>query len=309
MSDQSGWASSGWGDVDDELSKPSEGGSGFTRTFSVKVGLTQRFVILADEPFAFYEHGTYGIPNAPAFDNPICLNKNGKLSETFGKCPFCEASDLHKETKGAQGRESWATYVGRVTVIDCGTVTQGVTGTVLTGWVNNEGKEFNFDRKIMALKKGGKDKPGLLLKFRRFREKRGGSLVGCVYDSTRSGTKEETAGTEWDFVGKIDVSTVDKLKAGLKSLEGYRPDVHDVCLEKNVTAIGALPYGDLFKPRTRKDLQNILAGKGPLVAGQSASHESTAFDGPSGSTPTKSDGYQAPDAPDAPDTLDEDIPF
>lgn len=290
------WANVGYDDIDNAIaSYEDDGGDSNVREFWTPIGGTKRIVVLDDAPYGFWSHSlwSFGVKGAQA----ICLDRNGNLSQTHGKCPLCELNQLHRATKGAQGAKAWPIYVAYITVIDCGEVKNGATGQYLEGWVNDKGVEFNFDRKVLPLKKGGKDKPGLLHKFRRFKEKKGGTLVGAVFDLYRAGQKEERPGTEWEFKGFVDVSSVETLKATLLSMEGVRPDVHAKLINENITSNGAHDYMSHFSPRNRGQILALINSK----AGGSSYN----------STPPSAFGAGKPSKPATAvaDYGDEDIPF
>jgi hypothetical protein len=299
------WATTGYDLPDDNYGNgSSEKKSSAVRTFWTSIGATKRIIILDDDPFGFWQHSLWNL--GVKGDKPICLDRNGNLSQTYGKCPFCEMNDLHYKTNGNEGMKLYPSFTAYITVIDCGEVKNGPTGPYLEGWVNDQGREYNFDRKLLPLNKGGKDKPGLLPKIRRLREKKGGSLVGCVYDLYRGGKKEERPGTEWDYVARVDVSTVEALRASIKALEGYRPDHHDT-LASEVDDNGVIDYMGHFEPQSRDELMNLIPknnrpgypsseGSGSGYGGSGWGDTSSQDDIKNGDTDTKNYG-------------DEDIPF
>jgi hypothetical protein len=227
-------------------------------------GETKRVIILDDQPFRFWTHSLWAL-GVKGFDGPpICLDRNGTLSETHGSCPFCQLSAMHKDSKGAQGVDGmYPSYIGYVTVVDCGSLTHGPTGAKLSGFVSKKGVEYNYSRKLLPLKKGGNDKPGLLPKFNRLKEKRGG-LVGVVLDLYRAGEKEERVGAEWEVVGKVDVSNITALKAAIRSMDGYQ-QTHSKLVDAIETA-SPFDYMTVFKPRTRAQLIQMTGIAGKLSA-------------------------------------------
>lgn len=255
------WAQTGYEQIDEASKYGDEGGGGSgsdkVREMWTSVGATKRIVILDDNPFGFWQHSLWSL--GVKGEKPICLDRNGGLAQTHGACPFCEESELHKKTNGSQGTQGlWPSYVGYITVIDCGEVKSGPTGQYLEGWVNDKLTEYNYDRKLLPLKRGGRDKPGLLQKLRRLREKKQGSLVGCVFDLYRSGKKEERVGAEWEFQGRVDVSTLENLQESIRGLDGFRSATGDKLVDENITDNGAIDYMAHFKPESRDQLMRHL---------------------------------------------------
>lgn len=252
------WASTGFEEIDKADKYSDSGGerAAEVREMWTPVGATKRIIILDDQPFGFWQHSLWSL--GVKKEKPICLDRNGGLAQTHGACPFCEQTALHKKTNGAEGNQLWPSYVGYITVIDCGEVKTGATGQFLEGWVNDKEIEYNYDRKLLPLKKGGRDKPGLLQKLRRLREKKQGSLVGCVFDLYRGGQKEERVGTEWEYICRVDVSTVEKLQESVRGLDGYRPDRHDALVKGVVTDNSAIDYMTHFEPENRAQLMRHI---------------------------------------------------
>jgi len=304
-----GWASTGYDQIEED-NKQHEAGEydGKIREFWTNPEQTKRIVIVDDAPFGFWAHSLYNLGVKGV--SPICLDRNPGLSEQFGSCPFCAQNKLFKESKGAAGTEMWPSYVAYITVIDCGAVNIHPTTKALSlqGWVNDKDREYNFDRKILPLKKGGKDKPGLLKKVQRLRDKKGGSLVGCVFDLYRGGKKEERPGTEWEFVTKMDVTTLEALKEGLKGLDGINPDTHPAMIDDVVKENGVVDYMDHFQPQSASALSQLFLGGG---GGKATANKAPA--GGYGTPDPSADGDTAPKQPPAEVNTenidDEDIPF
>jgi hypothetical protein len=268
------WAQTGYEEIDN-ASAVYEGGASSgdkVREFWTPIGETKRVVVLDDNPFGFWTHSLWALGVKDA-GTVICLDRNGDLNKTHGKCPFCEMTEEHKNSKGAKGMQLWPAYVGYITVVDCGSVKNSATGQKLEGYVSAKGIEYNFDRKLLPLKKGGKDKPGLLLKMRRLREKRGGSLVGAVIDVYRGGQKEERVGAEWEWVERVDVSSVDALHKSLRGLDGFRADVHDKLVNENIKSNAGFDYMSVFEPKNRAQLLAMI-GKGSGASQPAANTDS-----------------------------------
>jgi len=174
-------------------------------------------VMIIGAPFYLWEHGTYKVPNVPkGIFNAICLRQN-KISDS---CALCDG-------------KFWPSYAAYFTVIDLGFVRYDPAGGATLfpePWVDKEGKqrESQFQRRLMVAKKGGKDKPGKLAYFEDQRNRRGGDLTGCVFDTVRMGLKEPTIGETWEFVERVGSAvpaTIADMQAYLIDLGATPADV------------------------------------------------------------------------------------
>ena len=212
------------------IPKPKEDGTQFTK----------RIMCLDSQPFCFHEHSLYKITGSTK-DHCICLAKNG-LSEAG--CPVCD-------------KEQWAYYIGYLSIIDMGDVKYGQGGTViLEGWKNKEGDLFQFTRKALGAKRGGKDKPGMLQEYKRQMNIRGGDVKGCVFDVTRSGKLVETIGDKVDFVERV---APDKWEEYFKAMGS------DDC--KNELELEPFDYMEVFKQHSYQQLQNLCGVKAQSGSG------------------------------------------
>ena len=97
--------------------------------------------------------------------------------------------------------------------------------------------------------------------IRRKKDIRGGSLLGTVWDCYRAGEKTESIGAEWEYVGKIDVSSAESLRAGLLALDGSPlTSVNDDLVKELDHA--PLPYETIFVPKTAAALARYLTKGG-----------------------------------------------
>lgn len=219
--------------------------------------VTKRIMFLDTVPFAFWEHNFFKI-TGKSQDKCICLGKNG-LDERG--CPLCE-------------KEFWPSYSGYFTIIDMGEVT-GYSGgkAKLEGYVGKKDRLWQFDKKILCAKRGGDDKPGILKKLERNREKHGGDLTGTVWDVSRSGKLVESCGDDWDYVERV------------------RPEDFEAYLVKagaDASKLDLVPvdYYEEFIPRSFEDLCRVVgisAGKGQ--GGGDARAEGAGYDGPEDDPP------------------------
>ncbi len=223
-----GWATVGWDDVESSDNSSQEKKKYGPRNFWVPTEKTKRVLFLDGDPFCFYEHNLWSITRN-AGDKAICLKKNG-LDDRG--CPLCES-------------EMWPSFVGYFSIIDMGDVVRKAEGVTLEGWTSDKGITYQFDRKLLGAKRGGKDKPGVLKKLSRLAQKHGGSLVGTVWDVYRSGAKTESVGDEWEFVEKIEPGDWKEFLIG----QGANPEYLEV---------SPVDYVEHFTPHSHDELGRLI---------------------------------------------------
>lgn len=270
MSQNEGWASTGFDAMDEQEEwESSGGGSGGSNTLTYwtpwvepeKGGpVTKLILLLDDAPFSFWEHGLYTFGKKSS-EKAICLKRN-RIADT---CPIC---DIHNK-QVAKDLRAWPSFVGYLTVIDCGEIKFGsaedenerVVIDRISGWDNGkkgqEHRVWQFGKKIMPLKKGGQDKPGLLAKLRRLKERKGGSLVGTLWAVTRTASKEEVVGTEWEYRGRVDVSSSEALKNALVQLPGSPLTSTDDPMIRDLTN-EPVNYSKVFVPKSASEMMSWL---------------------------------------------------
>jgi len=211
------------------IPKPAEDGKQFTK----------RVMFIDSTPFCFFEHSLFKITNSTK-DRCICLEKNG-LDERG--CPVCD-------------KDLWAYYIGYFSVINMGDVRLNGSDLTLEGWTNPKNdKLFQFGREALGAKRGGKDKPGMLQEWKRQIDRRGGDIVGCVFDLTRSGKLVETTGDRVEFIERVPP---EKWEEYFKAL-GSDETENDLILEP-------IDYMEEFKQHSYDALQS-LCGTAPKPAG------------------------------------------
>lgn len=137
-------------------------------------GKTQRHLFLDDDPMCFWEHKFQFNGSYKNWEPCVTRNKIGP------ECPPCS-------TEG-----EYPYFVGLHSTIN------------LTPWFTKKTKEeVNFQREMFACKMGSDDKPGVLRKLRKLKEKHG-RLRGLIFDIERPGKKTESCGSEFELVEKID---------------------------------------------------------------------------------------------------------
>ena len=259
----SGWASTGF-DAMDEADKEFAYDKNSVRDFYIKAPGTKVIVFLDDVPMCFWRHSLYGITHQNG-DYVVCLQRN----HIEPVCPLCELpQQVQSDFK------VYPTFVGVLTVIDCGDLeVNKTTGKRnLKGWTSKKGVTYQFGRKALVMKKGSEKKPGSLPKIRRLKEKRGGSLLGTVWEVSRFGENDDGIGTEWEYMGKIDVSSLESLKAGLVALDGSPLSGTSDPLLKELE-LGPLDYAAAYQPKAAAYLQKIAdklpkGGKAKQEGGQ-----------------------------------------
>jgi hypothetical protein len=225
------WGSQSWDSVDDYgASATTTATNDGPRTFFMPAGVTKRIIMLDGAPFTFWQHSLYEITRN-AKDKEVCLKKNRIGHE----CPICD-------------KELWASMIGYFSVIDMGDVKRGAGGKVtLEGWTSEKGVVYQFGKKLLGAKRGGKDKPGILKKIARLAE-RHGDLTGCVFDVYRSGGKVESCGDEWDFVEKIAPDQI-----GAYLLANGADEAH-------IADLKPYNYSEVFVPKSVEELKALIGG-------------------------------------------------
>lgn len=157
--------------------------------------VTHRILFLNGSPFSFYEHGLYAWRGC-GHQTAICLAKNN--IDDRG-CPLCDKD----------GGDDWPAYVGLFGIIDMGQVQYLPDGGGIKlhprTWTTKKGEviEEPFSRMLIGPKKGSKKSPGVLKKLLWQAERRGNSLEGTVWDTSRSGDKEAGVGETWEYIDRV----------------------------------------------------------------------------------------------------------
>lgn len=156
--------------------------------------VTHRVLFLNEAPFVYHEHGLYSWRGCGHW-TALCLGKN-KIDDRG--CPLC-----HK-----QGGDNWPYCIGMFSIIDLGQVTyerDGAVSLLHRTWTDKDQNvhEDAFPRIILGAKKGSNKTPGVLKKLLWQAERRGGSLEGTVWDTSRSGDKEAGIGETWEHVERV----------------------------------------------------------------------------------------------------------
>jgi hypothetical protein len=274
MAEQTSWTDSadmGWDEMENAQNARGGGGGDDLKhqRFWIPVGVTKRVIFLDELPFCFWGHGMYKV-TGNSWEVEICLKKH-RLDKRG--CPLCES-------------EFWPSYIGNFSVIDMGTVVTDEDGVHLEGWVSDKGVNYQFGRKALGAKTGGKDKPGILPKLKRLADKRGGNLIGTVWDVFRSGQKVEAVGDEWEFVEQVK-PTAEAIKS---YLVGLGADPAQLKLQP-------INYAELFKPSTFDRLERLCRGSGGGAKSGKSDTSDTAPDAAPQDGGTSDPGFQDDNIP------------
>lgn len=219
---------SAWDDV--------PGKSGGPRRVWMPPQSTQRHLFLDDDPQCYWEHQFKYNGSFRNWEPCVVRNKIGH------ECPICTAID-----------DKFPYFVGLHTTIN------------MTPWFTKKTKEeVNFQRELFAAKMGSDDKPGVLRKLRKLKEKHG-RLRGLVFDIERPGKKTEVCGSEFELVEKVDPAEIesyrDKVLAEyLARVNDGRPSDKMLTKEAHLKRNPWEPfnYEEIIKPRSIEELRAMF---------------------------------------------------
>jgi hypothetical protein len=185
-----------------------------TSRFWMPPDTTRRIMFLDGEPFCFHEHSVLMGGNWRNYF--VCPLKNGLESS----CILCDYDKANRY------------YIGFLTCID------------FRSWDDSRGFMHENERILYGAKIGSKERPGVLRKILRLRE-RYGDLTGLIFEVYRSGARSPNIGDEFTFIEKIES---DKIQDYARSL--------GVNLEQNKWE--PFNYEEVFKPLKNSQLIEIL---------------------------------------------------
>lgn len=135
--------------------------------FFLKPGQSKRIIFLDDVPFCFHEHSP--LINGQ-FGHHFSCRQGVDLNDPI--CPLC-VSGVKRS------------YVGYLTILDA------------TGWENKKGERVMYSRQLfpMTLKS---------IELFNSKKQRRISLVGAVFDMTRTSKDDVRVGNDWDYDGIVD---------------------------------------------------------------------------------------------------------
>lgn len=208
-------------------------------------GETRRYLFLEDDPQTCWEH-KFRLNGR--WDNwEPCVTRN-KLPNSERGCPMCIAKESDKDYP-----LQWASYTGFYTVIQ------------MTPWFTDKNHaEINYRRQIYACLRGSDENPGVLRELERITQKEG-RLRGLVFDIERRAKKDESCGTRFELVEKIDPKDIEKygkkMLAELAERENpKRPDDKQLDLDKlwKWHPWQSLDFEEVIKPRPYDELVSLF---------------------------------------------------
>lgn len=232
----------------------------------------KRVLFLDDDPASFWEHQFKYQGNFK--HREVCLRRNKALAQKYGgDCPPCDKID-----------DKYPYFVGLHSVI------------VMTPYFTKKhNTEMNFIRRQFAAKLGGKDKPGVLVKLRKLRE-RYGRLRGLIFDVERPGKKTEVCGSEFHLVEKLDPGEIktycmEQMKEYVERRNAKLPNDKQVTIEKLLEWNPWEPYDwdKYIVPKKPDELARMFGKGGGYEADKSFSDDDSGSRGSSKSDPVDDD--------------------
>ncbi len=230
---------------------------------------TKRVLFIDGAPLHMWMHSLFGVRGAGDHKDAVCLRKNN-ISE---RCPLCE-------------EQIRLQFVGFFTVVDMGFVEYISGKAKLHGTPSNRdpNRVFQFQRRILGAKKGGGDKPGVLMTLKWEAEKRGEDFTGTVWDTSRAGGKTEAVGNNWSYVDRI-------------SPQDYERYLIDLGADQQYLNVTPCDFGEEIKALSEANLAGMV-GRTPANGEKQ------------GKTRTEGAGWGGNGGgQDAPPPEDDDIPF
>lgn len=207
---------------------------------------TNRFLFLDNDPTCFWEHQFQ--VNGDWKNWEPCKRRN----HMENVCALCDRFPDRN-----------ASYIGYHTVIS------------LTPWTDDKGRTWCYGRQMYGAKLGGKEKPGVLKKLERIKQKKG-RIRGLVIDCYRSGSKAESVGDDLEVVEEIDPDAIvawvkTLLPAHIEEMNKGRDDDKQMTLERFLRFNPVEPFNfeEVIKPRSNAELLTMLGGPASSNGGQS----------------------------------------
>jgi hypothetical protein len=197
---------------------------------------TNRLLFLEDDPFLFWEHN---LKLDGHWKNWFVCPKRNKIE---GSCAICDKYE-----------DRYPYFIGMHSVIN------------MTPWTSKKGNVYNFQREIFAARLGGKDKPGVLKKLERLKQKHG-RLRGLVVDVYRSGAKTESCGDEFEVMEKVSPADIaglckDRLTQHLveinKGVDPEKVTAMDTLLKRNPWE--SFNFEEIIKPKSNVELRQLIS--------------------------------------------------
>lgn len=238
--------------------------------------VVKRIMFLDSDPVCLYEHGLYNFNNSyheMGSFTALCLSRNQIGTEG---CPLCSKD----------GGDSYPYFIGFFPVIDMGQV-QYTGGNKIElhheYWTDKDGEKHYrpFQKVLLGAKRGSQDKPGVLqtirMKMTQLRDRHGwDSLVGTVWDVTRSGEKSAVVGDQWEFVEKIKEEEIADYLIGHGAEKEYL-DLEIPVYTDSHTMEGVF---DVDPERYYQKLARLVGWGGESKSGGKSSVQGAGFGGP-----------------------------
>jgi hypothetical protein len=197
-------------------------GKGKPFRFWLKPGNSTEFTILDTEFFFYKEHNLYLNNNWMNWET--CLTDIPDADD----CPLCENSDL--------AFVSSYSYIAMLTIIDH------------SQYTTKRGNLIENSKKLLPLKSLARNK---MLKQKKRRD---GNLVGCRYEASRYTPKENSTGSDFEFVKQVS----------LEELHQFAPQGADP-----VEWVKPFDYAKLFQPKSARELRQLIGAPAPVGSEES----------------------------------------
>jgi hypothetical protein len=211
----------GWDAFDEgEKEIPTGGGGSGGFEFFMKEGERRRIMFLS-EVYPFFEHNFYNASGQREFHSEPCPERmrvrddDGQLVQ----CVTCAVNAALPKGKESTKAGLWAKMKGAFTVIDMGEPVYAPKkdrkdARLKPSYVNDDGEEYQFQRKVYIGARGSDKKPGVLMSLRQnLMDFTGGEAVGAVFDVRRTGELTARVGDEITFIEAVEAKDIPKYLA------------------------------------------------------------------------------------------------
>jgi hypothetical protein len=258
-----------------------------------------RVLVVCHKAFKVWEHSLFKLKTSHF--NTMCLLKN-KLDSR--ECPICSPD----------GGNKYASFNGFFTIINMGQVEYLPDNKFMLHhrkWTDRNGKVHYdaFPRMLLVARWGTDKRPGQLRVIESEMSRLGGSLMGTVWDITRTSKQTEICGNGWRYIETISVDNFERYlqRYGAKDVNVKEIDYH--------TVIKPLSYDELAQMvgwKTQSQEQHKPSET--EGAGYDGSYSGGGYGDSSHRPPQQQElpqdgGHGPPTYSDVPPPRDDDIPF
>lgn len=208
------WSGSGF-PTDEEFASIAKQTQKVPRRFWLPVGKSCTVVFLDDNPFTIYEHQ---LKIGGNFRNWYSCRLG--FDEKDPSCPLCDAM---RDRRIPNKRN----YVGFLTIID------------VTGWTGDRGEKIVNTRQLYSM--GAET-----LKRMRVIKQKKTSLVGAMFEITRTGDRSPGCGDMWDFVKVVDPFKDEKF-------------FYHSRIENKLIANDPCNYREMLSPVSSADMRKLVS--------------------------------------------------